>query len=163
MTSHTNDPDWSSLIVQDVPCEPEIMDGDFVHVIFKDKREIKGYASYPYNGVRHLLNVGGWATINLTLSDDISPVSFIQVLHRASIFERAFKHDNKGFSEEMCVRCGWVMGSQPLNCQNDDTPHVFPSQLYNRTIDEDLGYQVLATQRCTHRCPDNNCCNGDPE
>lgn len=37
-------------------------------------------------------------------------------------------HDDKGFSEEKCLRCGWVMGQSPLNCQNDDTPHVFPSQ-----------------------------------
>ena len=38
-------------------------------------------------------------------------------------------HDHKGYSEERCVRCGWVMGHQPLNCNNDNTPHVFPSQL----------------------------------
>lgn len=38
-------------------------------------------------------------------------------------------YDNKGFSEERCTRCGWVMGHPPLNCQNDNTPHVFPSQL----------------------------------
>lgn len=31
-------------------------------------------------------------------------------------------------SQETCVRCGWRMGSSPLNCQNDNTPHVFPSQ-----------------------------------
>lgn len=37
--------------------------------------------------------------------------------------------DHKGFSEERCVRCGWVMGHRPLNCQNDNTPHVFPSQI----------------------------------
>lgn len=37
-------------------------------------------------------------------------------------------HDDKGHSEERCVRCGWVMGHPPLNCNNDDTPHVFPSQ-----------------------------------
>lgn len=37
-------------------------------------------------------------------------------------------HDHKGHSEEKCVRCGWVMGNRPLNCLNDDTPHVFPSQ-----------------------------------
>lgn len=37
-------------------------------------------------------------------------------------------HDHKGFSEEKCVRCGWVMGHPPLNCNNDDTPHQFPSQ-----------------------------------
>lgn len=38
-------------------------------------------------------------------------------------------HDHKGYSEEQCVRCGWVMGHRPLNCNNDNTPHVFPSQL----------------------------------
>lgn len=38
-------------------------------------------------------------------------------------------HDHKGFSEERCVRCGWVMGRPPRNCQNDDTPHRFPSQI----------------------------------
>ena len=38
-------------------------------------------------------------------------------------------HDHKGYSEERCVRCGWVMGRHlPRNCQNDDTPHRFPSQ-----------------------------------
>jgi hypothetical protein len=37
-------------------------------------------------------------------------------------------HDHKGHSEEKCVRCGWVMGHRALNCMNDDTPHVFPSQ-----------------------------------
>lgn len=35
---------------------------------------------------------------------------------------------SKGYSEETCVRCGWTMGQSPLNCQNDDTPHRFPSQ-----------------------------------
>jgi hypothetical protein len=40
----------------------------------------------------------------------------------------ARRHQHKGYSEEMCTRCGWVMGHPPLNCQNDDTPHVFPSQ-----------------------------------
>ena len=37
-------------------------------------------------------------------------------------------HDHKGHSEEKCTRCGWVMGHSPLNCNNDDTPHYFPSQ-----------------------------------
>lgn len=36
---------------------------------------------------------------------------------------------NKGYSEETCTRCGWRMGSPPLNCQNNNTPHVFPSQI----------------------------------
>ena len=40
----------------------------------------------------------------------------------------ARRHDHKGHSEEMCIRCGWIMGQIPLNCQNNDTPHVFPSQ-----------------------------------
>lgn len=39
------------------------------------------------------------------------------------------EHDHKGYSEEKCVRCGWVMGHPALNCQNDNTPHVFPSTL----------------------------------
>lgn len=38
-------------------------------------------------------------------------------------------HNHKGFSAEMCTRCGWVMGSPPLNCQNDDSPHLFPSEM----------------------------------
>lgn len=42
--------------------------------------------------------------------------------------------DNRGFSEETCLRCGWRMGSAPLNCQNDNTPHVFPSQLQGGTV-----------------------------
>lgn len=42
-------------------------------------------------------------------------------------------HDDKGFSEEKCLRCGWVMGHEPLNCNNDDTPHIFPSQLRARS------------------------------
>lgn len=32
------------------------------------------------------------------------------------------------FSREKCVRCGWTMGSPPLSCQNDGSPHSFPSQ-----------------------------------
>lgn len=32
-------------------------------------------------------------------------------------------------SEKKCIRCGWVMGDPPLNCQNDNTPHKFPSQV----------------------------------
>lgn len=36
--------------------------------------------------------------------------------------------DSQGYSEETCVRCGWTMGEPSLNCQNDDTPHRFPSQ-----------------------------------
>lgn len=41
----------------------------------------------------------------------------------------AVEHDDAGKSEEKCLRCGWVMGDPPLNCRNDGTPHVFPSQL----------------------------------
>lgn len=37
--------------------------------------------------------------------------------------------DNKGYSEETCIRCGWRMGSPAMNCQNNDTPHIFPSQI----------------------------------
>jgi hypothetical protein len=43
-------------------------------------------------------------------------------------FRDAIVHDHKGHSEEKCLRCGWVMGHRALNCMNDDTPHVFPSQ-----------------------------------
>jgi hypothetical protein len=43
-------------------------------------------------------------------------------------FRDAIVHDHKGYSEEKCLRCGWVMGHRALNCMNDDTPHVFPSQ-----------------------------------
>jgi hypothetical protein len=46
-----------------------------------------------------------------------------------SLYTVDYDHDNKGFSEEKCVRCGWVMGHPALNCQNDNTPHVFPSQI----------------------------------
>lgn len=44
-------------------------------------------------------------------------------------------HDHKGYSEERCIRCGWVMGNRPLNCNNDDTPHIFPSQLPTTVAD----------------------------
>jgi len=36
--------------------------------------------------------------------------------------------DDRGHSEETCIRCGWTMGDPALNCRNDDTPHRFPSQ-----------------------------------
>ena len=58
------------------------------------------------------------------------------------------EHDDKGFSEEKCVRCGWVMGSPPLNCQNDDTPHVFPSQ-------QSLVEQFEAAQEAIRRIADD--------
>lgn len=48
--------------------------------------------------------------------------------YHALLDEMRDPHDHKGYSEEKCVRCGWVMGQPPLNCQNDDTPHRFPSQ-----------------------------------
>lgn len=44
-------------------------------------------------------------------------------MQRPSIFE------DKGYSEERCLWCGWTMGNPPLNCNNDDTPHVFRSTL----------------------------------
>lgn len=48
-------------------------------------------------------------------------------------------HDDKGYSEEKCVRCGWVMGHAPLNCNNDDTPHIFPSQMLEKlTLDQQI-------------------------
>jgi pantothenate kinase-related protein Tda10 len=65
------------------------------------------------------------------VADDIvTPIEAEEwgVTELASLEDRARQHDHKGHSEEMCVRCGWVMGHRPLNCQNDDTPHVFPSQ-----------------------------------
>ena len=46
----------------------------------------------------------------------------------------AQRHDHKGHSEEMCIRCGWIMGHIPLNCQNDDSPHIFPSQQVEYTL-----------------------------
>jgi len=52
--------------------------------------------------------------------------------------------DNKGFSEETCVRCGWRMGQPALNCNNDDTPHRFPSQQTPSSPDTDA---LLATVR----------------
>lgn len=57
-------------------------------------------------------------------------------------------HDHKGYSEEQCIRCGWMMGDRPLNCQNDDTPHVFPSQQdtirqLQRQIAERIDYQAI--------------------
>ena len=48
-------------------------------------------------------------------------------LGKADLAAEIAAHDNKGFSEERCLRCGWVMGSPALNCNNDDTPHRFPS------------------------------------
>lgn len=48
-------------------------------------------------------------------------------------------YDNKGYSQEKCIRCGWVMGHAPLNCNNDDTPHIFPSQLMEKlTLDQQI-------------------------
>jgi hypothetical protein len=44
--------------------------------------------------------------------------------------------DDRGHSEEECGRCGWRMGSPPLNCQNDDTPHRFPSQDFELELAE---------------------------
>ena len=52
--------------------------------------------------------------------------------------------DNKGFSEETCVRCGWRMGQPALNCNNDDTPHRFPSQQTPSSPDTEA---LLATVR----------------
>lgn len=54
---------------------------------------------------------------------------------RREMIERAIAHDDHGKSQEMCVRCGWVMGRPPLNCLNDDTAHMFPSQLYETMTD----------------------------
>ena len=38
------------------------------------------------------------------------------------------------------MRCGWKMGQPALNCQNDDTPHRFPSQL--RDLQEAVALSV---------------------
>ena len=57
-----------------------------------------------------------------------------------SMMDRALAHDSKGNSEEKCTRCGWVMGHSPLNCNNDNTPHVFPSQLM---MSEELQRAIL--------------------
>lgn len=46
---------------------------------------------------------------------------------RSDFLAAVAAQDHKGFSEEQCFRCGWVMGRPALNCQNDDTPHRFPS------------------------------------
>lgn len=43
--------------------------------------------------------------------------------------------DDRGHSEETCLRCGWTMGQPPINCQNDDTPHRFPSAEVQRLLD----------------------------
>lgn len=55
-------------------------------------------------------------------------------------------HDHKGYSEEKCVLCGWVMGNKPLNC-NNDTPHVFPSQekAFDKLMDSmELAWGLIA-------------------
>lgn len=49
--------------------------------------------------------------------------------HPDAVSPEISARDDAGRSEEQCVRCGWTMGRPPLNCQNDNTPHVFPSQL----------------------------------
>lgn len=56
-------------------------------------------------------------------------------------------HDDKGHSEEKCIRCGWVMGHAPLNCNNDDTPHVFPSQLRDKLT---LNQQIERVAKAFH-------------
>lgn len=63
-------------------------------------------------------------------------------------------HDNKGYSEEQCVRCGWVMGRPPLNCQNDDTPHVFPSQLPDLEPDTPMTPEIEAWVRAQREAPE---------
>ena len=71
------------------------------------------------------------------------PDVFIGLLH-------VHPHDHKGYSEEKCIRCGWVMGSGPLNCMNDDTPHVFPSQLRSPDSPGDKPCQCGAAERGYH-------------
>lgn len=62
------------------------------------------------------------------MAEDIATPDDWSEPEMAPLHVLAGRHDHKGHSEEMCVRCGWVMGHRPLNCMNDDTPHVFPSQ-----------------------------------
>ena len=62
------------------------------------------------------------------MADDIVPPDEWDGTEWVPLHVLAHHHDHKGYSEEMCVRCGWIMGQTSLNCQNDDTPHVFPSQ-----------------------------------
>lgn len=50
--------------------------------------------------------------------------------------------DSKGYSEETCVRCGWTMGQPALNCQNDNTPHCFPSQEQDRQALEQIAAEA---------------------
>lgn len=52
--------------------------------------------------------------------------------------------DDKGFSEETCVRCGWTMGQPPLNCQNEDRPHRFPSQEFDAIRTMRIGEALIA-------------------
>lgn len=42
--------------------------------------------------------------------------------------------DHAGYSEETCVKCGWKMGDPPVNCQNNNTPHRFPSQVASEAV-----------------------------
>ena len=59
-------------------------------------------------------------------------------------------HDHKGYSEEKCLRCGWVMGSPPLNCNNDNTPHEFPSHAAARADERMSWGEHLARTQITH-------------
>jgi hypothetical protein len=60
-------------------------------------------------------------------------------------------HGNAGFSEETCTRCGWRMGSPPLNCNNDNTPHVFPSQIDKA----ERAVQDIPLHECGSECADD--------
>jgi hypothetical protein len=80
------------------------------------------------------------------VADDIAPITPDEWdgTEWVPLHVLAHRHDHKGHSEEMCIRCGWVMGHIPLNCQNDDTPHVFPSQQSEierlRNLGDDMAY-----------------------
>jgi hypothetical protein len=68
------------------------------------------------------------------VADDIVTPDDWNEPEMAPLHVLAQRHDHKGHSEEMCIRCGWIMGHMPLNCQNDDSPHVFPSQQVECTL-----------------------------
>lgn len=59
-------------------------------------------------------------------------------------------YDNKGYSEEKCIWCGWRMGNSPLNCNNDDTPHVFPSTISGEWWSKKVIAQLEKGQKWRH-------------
>jgi hypothetical protein len=57
-------------------------------------------------------------------------------------------HGDAGRSEETCIRCGWRMGNPALNCNNDNTAHVFPSQLDKVEVE-------IPLHECGSECADD--------